>query len=272
MMNKPLSSRDLEKLSAYLDSQLPANERRRLEEQIAGSPVLRTALEELRQTRHLLRSLPKARAPRNFTLKPGMAPERKRPAFPFSSLSLSAFSALAVIFLLALFVSDFMGIYTPAPVAQYSAAPAAGSVELATSMAQVDQQANAAQAAATAAPSLLSPQADNSLPGTGMGGGGDGGTPQPDQVPPFAKNMSATAPLSDTAPISGTLGLAPLNPTIQTTAEAYAAPTLEIFPSVTPTPGAYIFTPWWIHIVEGALALVALGAGLWAILLFRRKS
>ena len=67
------SSRDLEQLSAYLDGQLSQSSRTRLETRIQSDPALASALEELRQTRAFLRRTPQRRAPRNFTLTPGMA-------------------------------------------------------------------------------------------------------------------------------------------------------------------------------------------------------
>ena len=84
-MTKNISMREWEALSAYLDGQLPAKERTRLETQLNQAPELRSALEDLRRTRSVLRSQPKVRAPRNFTLTPEMAglgarPGRRAPA------------------------------------------------------------------------------------------------------------------------------------------------------------------------------------------------
>ncbi len=62
-----------EALSAYLDNELQARERASLEVELKRRPELRRALSELRQTRALLRTQPRMRAPRNFTLSPAMA-------------------------------------------------------------------------------------------------------------------------------------------------------------------------------------------------------
>lgn len=68
-MTKPLiSSHDNELLSAYIDGQLTAHQRAALEARLQTQPTLKTELEALQKTRHLLRSLPPLRAPRNFTL------------------------------------------------------------------------------------------------------------------------------------------------------------------------------------------------------------
>jgi hypothetical protein len=85
------SSRDLELLSAYLDEQLSQADAARLVSRIKADPELRSAYENLRQTRALLRKLPARRAPRNFRLTPqmvGVKPTLPRsfPIFRFASV------------------------------------------------------------------------------------------------------------------------------------------------------------------------------------------
>ncbi len=277
MSSKPLSPRDLESLSAYLDGQLPAGEQRRLESRLAQEPALRASLEEMRRTRLLLRSLPRARAPRNFTLKPNMIPARPRPVFSFAALSWSALSALAALILAVIFISDFIGAFSPStqPVAMTSG-QAPESVALATSLAQVDAQA--ARSAQATTQVFGTPGAESA---GGMGGGGSGNDTSPTTLAdlnptrtpePSLKSFAQTQPLSGTTTLTSTLALAPLNPTltISSTADAYGLPTLEVL-STQPAPGAVVFTPLWIHLVEGALLLVVVGAGLWAVLLLRRR-
>lgn len=70
-----------ELLSAYLDGQLGARERERLEAQLAADPALRAELEALRRTVALVRDLPSVPIPRNFILAQTMA-ARPRPARP----------------------------------------------------------------------------------------------------------------------------------------------------------------------------------------------
>ncbi len=77
-MTTQITPRDWETLSAYLDDQLSAPERHELENRLGKNPELSQGLEELRSTRMILRSLPKLRAPRNFTLTPSMAGQRIR--------------------------------------------------------------------------------------------------------------------------------------------------------------------------------------------------
>ena len=70
-----------ELLSAYLDGQLSAGERARLETQLAADPALRAELEALRHTVALVRDLPPVPIPRNFILPQTMA-ARPRPVPP----------------------------------------------------------------------------------------------------------------------------------------------------------------------------------------------
>ena len=71
-MSQP-SFRDVEQLNAYLDGELDATRRQRLESRLGSDPELKSILDELREARMVLRRLPQRRAPRNFTLTPKMA-------------------------------------------------------------------------------------------------------------------------------------------------------------------------------------------------------
>jgi anti-sigma factor RsiW len=65
--------RDIELLSAYLDGQLSPSDAARLEARLSSDASLKATLEDLRETRGLLRRLPQRRAPRSFRLTPKMA-------------------------------------------------------------------------------------------------------------------------------------------------------------------------------------------------------
>jgi len=67
-----------ELLSAYLDHQLSAEERARLERELAQDSALRRELEALRETVNLVQDLPQAELPRNFIL-PERTPQRHPP-------------------------------------------------------------------------------------------------------------------------------------------------------------------------------------------------
>jgi hypothetical protein len=124
-MKTRISKRDWEALSAYIDEQLTAGERSRLESRLQSDPDLQTALEELRHTRAVLRSLPKLRAPRNYTLTRQMVPERReRPrAYPMLSFA----SALATLLLVLVLVGDYFAprAAVPAPATESQARSAA---------------------------------------------------------------------------------------------------------------------------------------------------
>jgi len=75
-----LSPRDLERLSAYLDGEIPKKEAENLEARLRTETDLRRALEGLRATAALLRALPEVSPPRDFALTPEMVGiERRRP-------------------------------------------------------------------------------------------------------------------------------------------------------------------------------------------------
>jgi len=99
-MRAQITSHDYEQLSAYIDGQLTDSDRRRLEERLHAQPDLQQALDELTRTRALLRTAPRRRAPRNFTLTPAMVgstPTRRFNNFLNLFPALSFASALAAI-------------------------------------------------------------------------------------------------------------------------------------------------------------------------------
>ena len=108
-MTTRISPKEWEALSAYLDGQLSANDRIRLDRLLTERPEMHIALEDLRRTRDFLRSQPSLRAPRNFTLSPQLAGIRiKERGSSFAFPVLSAVSALASILLVLVFVGDML--------------------------------------------------------------------------------------------------------------------------------------------------------------------
>lgn len=77
-----MNFKDVELLSAYLDGQISPSDSTRLESRLTTDPELAATLQALRQSRGLLRQLPKRRAPRNFTLTYAMV--GKKPPLPRS--------------------------------------------------------------------------------------------------------------------------------------------------------------------------------------------
>lgn len=77
-----MNFRDVEILSAYLDGQTGSSDSSRLEARLASDPELAATLQALRESRGLIRQLPKRRAPRNFTLTYAMV--GKKPPLPRS--------------------------------------------------------------------------------------------------------------------------------------------------------------------------------------------
>ncbi len=117
MMNNRISSRDWERLSAYLDGELSSGKRARLERRLARDADLQRALDDLRQMRQVLRSLPVVRARRNFTLTPDIAaaPRRSLAAVLYPAVSFVA-AAASLLFIVLLF-RDVTGMRQPMMVA-----------------------------------------------------------------------------------------------------------------------------------------------------------
>ena len=116
-MIKKISPRDWEAVSAYLDDQLNPKDRRLLEIRLQTEPGFQEALESLQRTRMILRSAPKLRAPRSFTLTTSMAGiknERNRVPGVFPILRLA--SMLAAFFFFILTAGSFtVRMFQPAP-------------------------------------------------------------------------------------------------------------------------------------------------------------
>jgi len=199
-MMREMTNREWEALSAYLDNELAPKERSSLEAQLKQDQDLRIALQELRRTRIVLRSQPKMRAPRNFTLTPEMAGIRtkSRPAsraYPFFRLA----SALATIALVLVLVGDF-----------FTAKPAALPTSRSSAPIEAPMSPQEAQAATNAPP--------------GMGGGSG-------QAPQAAVPGNSAADQNTAEPSMGIMAQAP-----EGTPEASEQPKLFLAPNATGTP------------------------------------
>ena len=114
-----MNFQDVELLSAYLDGRLSPADSARVERRLASESNLKTQLEELRETRAVLRRLPQRRAPRNFRLTPkmvGLRPPEPR-AYPIFRVA----TALATFLFL---VSVAVNGLAPVATSHLAAAPA----------------------------------------------------------------------------------------------------------------------------------------------------
>jgi anti-sigma factor RsiW len=160
-MRAHITDRDYENLSAFLDGQLAPSDQKKLEERLRTRPELQQALEELTRTRALLRSAPRRRAPRNFTLTPAMVGERRQARgggwfaglFPTLSFA-SALATLALVLALAfeLLPGSQGALMTSQPVADTVMTEPAGGRAMDSA-----RQAPAMEAAEMAAPEMESP-------------------------------------------------------------------------------------------------------------------
>lgn len=78
-ITKSASEKRQERLNAYLDGALTAQERRRFETELAEDADLRDELETLRWVKMSVQQLPRVRAPRNFILDPAVYGQRAKP-------------------------------------------------------------------------------------------------------------------------------------------------------------------------------------------------
>jgi hypothetical protein len=160
-MSGRISSRDYERLCAYLDGQLPAHEQGQMAHELQKRPELRHELDQLRITRQALRSVPMRKVPHNFSLTRAMVATRKTPVILPIFQFASALSTLAVVVLLVLDLSmgTLFGSNTAASVPQ----AAVHSAEVATqeSNPQIIEWNNTGSGGGSAA--------------TGLGGGYGGG-------------------------------------------------------------------------------------------------
>ncbi len=261
-----LPKRDLERLSAYLDGEISDKEAARLEARLEREPELGRALQELRATKSLLRSLPEVRPARDFRLTPEMVGERRRaPAYPALRLAavLATFAFVLVVGLDALgqlnaaMAPEAMRVMaTAAPEAAFNeAAPAqAPAAEAPRVEAEAVPTAEPLGGAAERAEAPLAPEAraleqaaDQVLPA---------GTPCPECTPKVGEAgvlREATAPAPATAP---------QEPRVQTTAIS-----AETTPAATPMPQRLLG----LRLLEAALGLLAFGLiAAWLILRRRR--
>lgn len=262
-MTTLLSPRDIEMLSAYLDGYLTGSEVARLESRLQEESELRTTLEEMRRTRAILRSAPVLRAPRNYTLKPGMVKERQQAPRAYPILRLA--SALATALFVLTFVGDLIGRGAPtlAPVAvlqQVEVTEAAAILEEAASTEQMQMQSQAPSApAAPAAELALEPLSDQAATETAIATG--------TQMAMFATLPTAT-PASDQPGLGAgdalrqAVGTQPELPAVQDEAEGRSEITIKTSPS------------WWssLRIFEAIILIIALATGVAAFFVRRTGS
>ncbi len=240
------SFHDLERLSAYLDGQLPPDDRVRLDSRLAADPQLRAALEELRRTRLLLQRTPHRRAPRNFTLTPKMA--GIRPPVPRLVPVLGWASVTAIVLFLCTFGTSLIGQLSfgpmaAAPKAMATQAPVVSDNGLAVVAPAAQPAPTQEMAEATAAP--LATQAPT-VSGYGVGGG-----PVTATQPPSA---AAKLPTGTAVPEAPSLMAVSQAATVEPTASAGARLTKPTPAPTLPPPAPPLLSP----LQNGLIALAAL--------------
>lgn len=96
---------DLMLLSAYLDGELSSHERINLEARLQQEPELQAELAELQQVVALIQSMPRTRAPRNYTLDPALYRRPKKISFFPALRYVSALAAALVMIFIGVLVA-----------------------------------------------------------------------------------------------------------------------------------------------------------------------
>lgn len=154
-----MNAREVENLSAYLDGQLSPTDSARLEARLESDPALAAALEALRETRALLRQMPRRRAPRNFTLTRQLV--GKKPPLP-RAYPILRFAAAAAVFLLAMSFLDLRAFVFGAAAPALYAEEAAGAEEAPMLQMAMPETETAPQATAVFPESTLAPLEETS--------------------------------------------------------------------------------------------------------------
>jgi hypothetical protein len=94
---KDIPPKDLERISLYLDGELPADAVRAFEKRLASDPDLRQAVAEMREVVGAVRGLKEVRVPRNFTLTEAMVGRSRRPAYPYLRFATALATALFIL-------------------------------------------------------------------------------------------------------------------------------------------------------------------------------
>jgi anti-sigma factor RsiW len=256
-----------ELLSAYLDGQLGARERARLEAQLVADPALRAELEALRRTVTLVRDLPSVPIPRNFILAQTMAarPRPARPlrprrawAAPFLTAATAVVSLMFVVVLAGDLLLSGVGQVGFAPAAELASEAEAPQVALAPPpvsetvvVEQVEVEAEVEKVLPAPTAAEMPVEAPREAPADEEGYGAE----TPEEVAPTEPGMGGGGPTEEppapaaVAPVAGeatTLTPAPAPspspPTVEEAAEApKAAATATAVPAqdeaaATPTP------------------------------------
>lgn len=142
-LTKSAEEKRLETLNAYLDGELSARDQRRFEQELEEDAALRAEMAQLRQVKQGIGQLPRARAPRNFTLDPAVyGRPQPQPAYELYP-ALRVATALAAFFFIIAVVLDLAtpagGLGQPLAAVSSQEEPAAAEVEMAEEAAEADQ-------------------------------------------------------------------------------------------------------------------------------------
>lgn len=213
-MNTQLSPKDWQLLSEYVDGQLSARQKEKLKQRLQADVGLRQGEEEMRQTRAILRSVPRLKVPHNFTLTRAMASEALLRSPWVRVLSYSSVLSLALVIITVIFQ------LLPTAVPLASQAP------------MVAMKGARAETAPTQGAAATEPPIINWLPPSGMGGGGPG--PNYSEVQPGAPTAAERLAVPKLTP-QPTMVVENQNQLLKATPEAPSGPSIAQTPAPTAT-------------------------------------
>jgi hypothetical protein len=122
---KSAAGKRQEQVSAYVDGQLSAQERQRLERELAVDAALRQEVEQQRLIKSRLQQLTRQRAPRNFTLNPSLYGRPQPQPATWLYPTMRTATALAALFFVMAIILEMAALFVirpaTAPVAMESA-------------------------------------------------------------------------------------------------------------------------------------------------------
>jgi hypothetical protein len=257
-----ISDQDFERLSAYVDNELPAAEKSALEARLAREPELKSALDDLRLNVRALRSLPVLKPPRNFTLSAEQAqairPPKRSPGLAWLPVLRLATAAATFLFVavLGLDLMSAGNLVRPQMVEQTQVMESAMQAPAASESKAADVNGTPlAEALPYAAP--LVEESGTPAPTGPMGittsgaGGAESGTPEMTGTPePAARNaLSATETPDEATAVALAQGTYPAPPSDDAAADAVTVPS--------PEPATSVWRRWTIGlgVLTAALAL-----------------
>jgi hypothetical protein len=265
-MTEPVSDRDREYLSELLDGRLSPLEKQGLEERIAASTGLAGEWKQLQRLRYLMKSMPRHKPRRSFTLKEGTETQRKPSRLLFPLRLATGLASAVLVVLLALDAFPLEGGLTMR--AAVPMAPAA-----------VSESMNAERASTSGAGNDIILWSTPTVEAFGKGGGPpsmesviinpsvQAAEPAPAAPEAPAQAAPAAPPLPDETSVDSLQGESPILGIPPTEQQEKVIETITAAAPVSPSEGGFPLR----RIFEVTLAALAISCALMVVILSKRK-